>query len=94
MVCKETLFSDHAINQMFKRDISVDDVKIVIEAGEIITSYLYDKPYPSYLILFTIKNRPIHVVVAKEDMADKCIVVTTYEPDISIWNADFKSKKQ
>ena len=93
MVCNETLFSDHAITQMFKRNISVDNVKYVIEWGEVIVSYFYDKPYPSYLMLGYINSRPIHVVVGKNDSLERCIVVTTYEPDENIWEAGFKLKR-
>jgi Domain of unknown function (DUF4258) len=93
MVCNETLFSDHAITQMFKRNISVDNVKYVIESGEVIVSYFYDKPYPSYLMLGYINSRPIHVVVGKNDNLERCIVVTTYEPDKNIWEAGFKLKR-
>jgi hypothetical protein len=45
MVCKETLFSDYAITQMFKRNITVDNVKFIVESGEVITTYSYDKPF-------------------------------------------------
>jgi uncharacterized protein DUF4258 len=92
MICKETLFSDHAISQMFKRGISVDNVKFVIENGEVIITYPNDKPYPSYLILDYINRRPLHVVLGKDDSLERCIVVTAYEPDINIWKTDFKSK--
>lgn len=93
MTCNEVLFSDHAITQMFKRSISVDDVKRVIEMGETIAEYLNDKPYPSCLMLAYINNRPIHVVVGRDEEKGRCIVVTTYEPDPNIWQPGFKSKK-
>lgn len=93
MTCKEVLFSDHAITQMFKRNISVDDVKRVIENGETIAEYPYDKPYPSYLMLAKVNNRPIHIVVGKDEVIEKCIVVTAYEPDPNIWEPGFKSKR-
>ncbi|HEY8782834.1 MAG TPA: DUF4258 domain-containing protein [Mucilaginibacter sp.] len=94
MVCEEILFSDHAITQMFKRNISVDNVKAVVKNGEVITAYLHDKPYPSYLILSYISGRPIHVLAGKDDSLGRCIIVTTYEPDENIWNIGFKSKKE
>ena len=93
MTCKEVLFSDHAITQMFKRNISVDDVKRVIEGGANIAEYPYDKPYPSYLMLASVNNRPIHIVVGKDEEEERCIVVTAYEPDPSIWEPGFKSKR-
>jgi hypothetical protein len=93
MTCKEVLFSDHAITQMFKRNISVDDVKRVIEGGANIAEYPYDKPYPSCLMLASVNNRPIHIVVGKDEEKERCIVVTAYEPDPSIWEPGFKSKR-
>jgi hypothetical protein len=94
MICKETLFSDHAITQMFKRNISVDNIKFVVERGEVITDYLHDKPYPSYLMLGYIDKRPVHVVLGKDDITGRCIIITAYEPDEITWQADFKTKKE
>jgi hypothetical protein len=41
-------FSGHAIVQMFKRNIKVDDVKQAVKGGKVIKSYPHDKPYPSF----------------------------------------------
>jgi len=78
---------------MFKRNISVDNVKFIVESGEVIITYFYDKPYPSYLILGYIDTRPIHVVTGLDDTLGRCIIVTAYEPDRSIWEAGFKLKR-
>ena len=94
MICKETLFSDHAITQMFKRNISVDDVKFALVHGELIVTYFNDKPHPSYLLLAYAGNRPIHVLTGKDDALGRCIIITAYEPDVSIWEAGFKVKKK
>lgn len=51
MVYKAIYFSEHATVQMFKRNISVNDINFVIKSGEIIKSYPNDKPYPSFLML-------------------------------------------
>ena len=91
MVCSTIVFSDHAISQMFNRDILVDNVKEVISKGEVIKDYPNDKPYPSYLILDYVTQRPLHLVLAKDDL-DKCIVITVYEPSKEIWAANFKTK--
>lgn len=93
MTCKEVLFSDHAISQMFKRNISVDDVKWVLENGEIIAEYQNDKPYASCLMLGYRNSRPIHIVVGKDEEKERCIVITAYEPDPNIWQPGFKSKR-
>ena len=91
MVCSTIVFSDHAISQMFKRDVLVEDVKQVISKGEVIKEYSNDKPYPSYLMLHHVNRRPLHLVVAKGDF-DKCIIITVYEPSPDIWSTNFKTK--
>lgn len=94
MICEEILFSDHAITQMFRRNISVDEVKFIAENGEVITTYLHDRPYPGYLLLGYAGNRPIHLVLGKDDDSGRCIIITAYEPDKNIWDAGFRSKKE
>jgi hypothetical protein len=90
---KKIIFSQHAILQMFKRNISIDHVKFAIFSGEEIRSYPDDRPYPSK-ILFVIENEiPLHVVIAENLNNNEIIVITTYIPEKDIWKNDFKSKK-
>jgi len=92
MVYKAIYFSGHATVQMFKRNISVNDINVVIKSGEIIKSYPNDKPYPSFLMLGFIGSRPIHVVLST-DRDENCYIITTYEPSLIIWNETFTIKK-
>ena len=92
MVCNTIYFSDHAISQMFKRNIKVNEVKLILEGGEVIKKYPDDKPYPGFLLFGFIDLRPLHLLVAKINETGDCIMVTVYEPDRSIWSSDFKSK--
>lgn len=94
MSCSELLFSDHAVVQMFKRDIEISDVHFLIEHGEIINEYPDDKPYPSYLLMAFVNQRPLHLVLAKDEDNNRCIIVTAYQPDKLIWKADFKTKRK
>ena len=77
----------HAIERMFQRDISEDDVEYVIKNGKIIEEYLDDKPYPSFLVMAFINNLPLHVVYAKNE--DEIIVITTYRPNKSKWKNNY-----
>lgn len=86
------IFRVHAIQKMFEREITPDDVKNVIDEGEVIREYIDDKPFPSRLILGWSGKRPIHVVAADDDH-DQIIIITAYEPDPQLWESDFKSKK-
>jgi len=92
VICKEIFLSDHIISQMFKRNISVEAVKLVLKNGEIITRYTDDKPYPSYLFLGIKDNRPLHLLVDHDEDSEICIMVTIYEPDRRLWSADLKTK--
>ena len=86
------VFRLHVIQRMFQRKISNADVQNVVENGEVIRKYPDDKPYPSRLILGWRGKRPLHVVAADKD--DETIIITVYEPDPAIWEADFKRKKK
>lgn len=94
MQCAEVLYSDHAVAQMFKRDIKITDIRHIIEHGEAINEYPNDKPYPSLLLFGFVQTRPIHVVIARDPENERCIIITAYEPDHVIWEAGFRIKKK
>jgi hypothetical protein len=93
MDCKRVVFSGHAIRRMFERGISRDDVLAVMAQGETITEYADDKPSPSRLLLGSVGGKPVHVVLASDEAADLCIVVTVYEPAREHWSGDFRTRK-
>ncbi|MEY2833224.1 MAG: hypothetical protein RLZZ574_2483, partial [Cyanobacteriota bacterium] len=59
MDCQRLIFSSHAIQQMFFRRISKNEVKQVITYGEIIEEKPDDSPFPSYLILDFVNVKPL-----------------------------------
>lgn len=87
------IFSQHALQQMFKRKISIERVKHAIENGEEIKNYPDDKPYPSVLVLAYKNELPLHVVIAKNYDEHKNIIITAYYPDPVIWAEDFKTRR-
>ncbi len=92
--CTSLLYSDHGLKAMITRSIRFNEVEEVITTGEVIKSYLTDKPYPSYLLLKFVNGRPLHVVIAQNDETNECIIVTSYEPDPNIWLPGFKEKNE
>ncbi len=94
MDCNEIKFSRHAITQMFARSISKDEVVKVIKNGEIITEYPDDTPYPSKLLLGFIGDKPLHIVIGLDESDMVCIVITAYQPDLNIWESDYKTRKR
>ena len=93
MDCKRVVFSGHAIQRMFERGIRRDDVLAVIARGETIAEYADDKPYPSRLLLGSVRDKPLHVVLALDEAANVCIVVTVCEPTLEQWSGDFRTRK-
>ncbi|HXX74744.1 MAG TPA: DUF4258 domain-containing protein [Nitrospiraceae bacterium] len=87
------VFRVHAIQRMFQRRISKEEVKQVIATGETIETYATDKPFPSRLILGWSGSRPIHVVAADDAHAQETIIVTVYQPDAVEWETGFKRRK-
>jgi len=94
MRCNSTLFSGHAIVRMFDRGLTKDEVITAIHGGETVSDYPEDQPYPSRLLLGMVEGKPIHVVVARDEIDYSCYVVTAYIPSLELWNADFKTRKQ
>jgi len=50
------IISNHARVRMFQRNISTEDIRLVIAQGEIIEDYPDDEPCPSALFLGTGKR--------------------------------------
>ena len=93
MDCKRVVFRGHAIQRMFERGISRDDVLAVIAQGETLAGYADNEPYPSRLLLGFADTKPLHVVLASDEAAGLCIVVTVYGPTLEHWSEDFRTRK-
>jgi hypothetical protein len=86
------VFRVHALQRMFRRRISVQDVREVVLGGETLETYRDDQPYPSRLVLGWRSNRPLHVVVADDQEESQVVVITAYEPDPDRWSGDFRRR--
>lgn len=86
-------FSEHALRRMFERSIGREDVRHVIERGEVIATYAEDRPFPTCLLVGFSNGRPLHVVLAVEKEHEHGIVVTVYEPDPLLWENDFRKRR-
>ena len=77
---------------MISRSIDANDILAAVGDGIVIKEYPDDKPYPSFLMLKFINNRPYHVVVGQISEGSICIIITCYEPDATLWDNEFKNK--
>jgi len=76
------LFLPHAVRQMSKLDrmISTDEVREVIQYGEVIENYPDDPRGHSCLLLgYGNNDRPIHVVCSPKD--EYLAIITAYIPN-------------
>jgi hypothetical protein len=91
MAAEPLIFRVHAIERMAQRGISVEDVRHVLDTGELIEDYPSDFPLPSALILGWIDGRPLHIVAATAPEGK--IIVTVYEPAPDRWEENFHRRK-
>lgn len=86
------IFRIHAIQRMFERSVTDADICNVLINGQTIENYPNDTPYPSRLVLGWSNARPLHVV-ADNIEEGTWIVITVYEPNLNLWEVDFKRRK-
>ncbi|MBN8681816.1 MAG: DUF4258 domain-containing protein [Chitinophagales bacterium] len=89
----QIVWRKHALEKLISRGISRYEVLDVALHGELIQTYLEDKPYPSILLLGFAESRPLHVVLSFNDEDSTVFIITTYEPDTKVFNPDFKTKR-
>ena len=92
MNCQNLVFSSHAIQQMFLRRISKNEVQAVVAYGEVIDERPEDTPFSSYLLLDFVGGKPIHVVFSYDESTDTGYVVTAYIPDTHLWQDNFRRR--
>lgn len=88
------IFRVHAVRRMFERRISEDDVRHVLQTGEVVEDYPQDLPYPSRLVLGLRGDRSLHVVVAENVEDRETVVITVYEPDPRKWDSGFRKRRK
>ena len=70
--------------------------RMIIETSdnfEIIENYSEDKYLPSYLIYSEYDNIKFHVLIAIDEKNDNVRIVTSYIPDVNLWDKDLKVRK-
>lgn len=87
-------FSTHAMQRMFSRHISPEDVRAVVERGETIATYPEDQPFPSSLRLGFVNERAVHVVIGYDVETDTGHIITAYIPNADLWQQDMKTRKR
>jgi hypothetical protein len=90
---KSLVFRIHALRQMFQRTISEEEVRVILAKGFIIENYPDDTPYPRCLVSGRAGGRPLHIVMAYNNVDCEAIVITAYEPEATMWSPDFSRRR-
>jgi len=86
------IITSHANEQLVKRRIKYEHIKIAIINGEIIEEYPDEFPDPRVLILgYAEDNKPLHIVIGVSDWNLR--IITVYYPALNKWENDFKTRK-
>lgn len=88
----EIIFPSYVLKRTIERGISVEEVRGVLENGDVIEEYPADEP-PRYLMLGWSGDRPLHVVGEDDPVAGETTAVTVYEPDERLWKSDFTERR-
>ena len=92
MIINNIVFRVHAVQRMFEREISVKNVRKILDTGEIIEDYSAEMPEPGRLIMGYQGNRPIHLVLSENTKGNQVIIVTVYIPGPDRWKKDHRSR--
>jgi Domain of unknown function (DUF4258) len=87
------IFPLYVLKRMIERNISVENVRAVLENGDIIEEYKGDVP-PRYLVFDWIDDRPLHVVAEDDLLTEETTAVTVYEPSRKNWKSGFRERKK
>ena len=91
---KRRLYLPHALRQMARPDrmIATEEVRAVIEQGDLVEDYPDDSRGHSCLMLgFGEGGRSIHVVCAPKD--EYLAIITAYLPDPHEWAEGFRQRR-
>ena len=94
MTDQPIIFRIHAVQRMFERRILVENVRHVLQSGEMIEDYSEDMPDPGGLLSAKRGQRPLHVVMAENTQEGELVVITVYEPDRAQWKPGFRNRKE
>ena len=93
VIISNIIFRVHAVQRMFERDISEENVIQALETGEVIEDYSTEMPEPSQLILGYQGKRPFHLVISENTETKEITIITVYIPDPNRWKKDKRNRK-
>lgn len=75
---------------MLHAGLRAHDVENALSGGETVEAY----EDGARLVLGRSGARPLHVVVREDEETDTIFVITVYEPDPTLWDASFRTRRR
>ena len=92
MIIDNIVFRVHAVQRMFEREISVKNVRKILDTGKTIEDYSAEMDEPGRLMLGYQGKRPVHIVLSENTKDNQVIIVTVYIPGPDRWKKDHRSR--
>jgi hypothetical protein len=84
----------HATIMRLERGILIAEIERALLEGEVIERDSNAEPYPTCLVSGRLSSGdPLHVVCSKGEVEPLLRIVTVYEPDDSLWERDYRTRK-
>lgn len=90
------LWSRHAVSELLNEGWRRSDVEVGLADCEIIEDYeTLTRPLPDCLVIGVIgQTETFHAVVAVDELNERLLIVTVYQPAESEWNDDWRTRKR
>jgi hypothetical protein len=90
------LWSRHGITELVNEGWDRALVEDGLQASEVIEDYpILHRPLPDCLVLgWLATGDPFHAVAAIDEVNDRLLVVTVYEPSSEEWKDDWRTRKE
>jgi hypothetical protein len=89
----DIIFRVHALQRMFEREISVENVRQALDTGEVIEDYSGEMPEPAMLILGHRRKQSFHVVISENAKTNDVTIITVYLPDPHKWKKGNRTRR-
>ena len=88
-------WSRHGLSELAQETFTVADVESALALAEVVEDYPHQHRHlPDCLVLAWVsQKRPIHCVVAINELHDYILIVTVYQPSLKEWHDDWRTRK-
>jgi hypothetical protein len=87
------VYRQHVFDKLRSLDLALAEFQGLLAEGTVIEE-LHDDRVPRKLVLLMTWSRPLHVVIAIDDLRREERLVTVYEPDPARWSADLTRRRR